>query len=124
MKTLKVVDGDFVFDESGNFEMVEGDEEIAQGVMMNLSIRKEEFVLDEHIGLDTSFMQNKVVDDEEITDSILEALQVMTDQEIIDGAENIEIERDGRTANIKSMDVIKTDGSNINIAGVELGGSE
>lgn len=124
MKTLKIVDGDFAFDANGNLEMVEGDEEIAQGVKMSLAIQKGEFELDENIGLDTSFRQNKLVDDQEISDSILEALQIMTDQNIIEGAENIEIQRDGRTANISKMEVIKTDGTNINLEGVELGGSE
>lgn len=123
MKTLKVVDGDVVFDANGNLEMVESNEEIAQGVMMNLAIQKGEFELDENIGLDTSFRQNKLVKDDEITDSILEALQVMTDQNIIEGADNIVISRDKRTINV-DLDAIKTDGTNINLEGVELGGSE
>lgn len=123
MKTLKVVDGDVVFDANGNLEMVEGDEEIAQGVKMSLAIQKGEFELDENIGLDTSFRQNKLVKDDEITDSILEALQVMTDQNIIEGADNIVISRDQRTINV-DLDAIKTDGTNINIEGAELGGSE
>lgn len=123
MKTLKVVDGDVVFDANGNLEMVEGDEEIAQGVKMSLAIQKGEFELDENIGLDTSFRQNKLVKDDEITDSILEALQVMTDQNIIEGADNIVISRDKRTINV-DLDAIKTDGTNINLEGVELGGSE
>lgn len=123
MKTLKIVDGDFVFDEAGNLEMVEGDEEIAQGALMNLSIRKGEFELDENIGLDTSFMQNKLVQDEEITDSILEALQVLTDQNIIEGAENIMISRQGRSSTI-DLDLVKTDGLNISLEGVDLSGSE
>ncbi|GEM_PF-2398922 len=123
MKTLKVVNGDFVFDEAGNLEMVEGDEEIAQGAMMLLSIRKGEFELDENIGLDTSFMENKLVQDEEITDSVLEALQVLTDQNIIEGAENIMISRQGRSATI-DLDLVKTDGLNISLEGVDLSGSE
>ncbi|WP_150284362.1 DUF2634 domain-containing protein [Rummeliibacillus sp. TYF-LIM-RU47] len=123
MKTLKVVDGDFVFDEAGNLVMVEGDEEIAQGALMNLSIRKGEFELDENIGLDTSFMQNKLVQDEEISDSVLEALQVLTDQNIIEGAENIMISRQGRSSTI-DLDLVKTDGLNISLEGVDLSGSE
>lgn len=123
MKTLQVINGDFVFDETGNLAMVEGDEEIAQGAMMNLSIRKNEFELDEHIGFDTSFKQSKRVDDEEISDNILEALQVMTDQELIEGADNIEILRDGRNANA-SMNLVKTDGTEIPIERVDLSGSE
>lgn len=103
--------------------MVEGDEEIAQGVMMNLAIQKGEFELDENIGLDTSFRQNKLVEDEVISDSILEALQVMTDQNIIEGAENITVSRNKRIANV-DLDILKADGTNINLEGVELGGSE
>lgn len=123
MKTLKIVDGDFVFDANGNLEMVEGDEEIAQGVKMSLAIQKGEFELDENVGLDTSFRQNKLVSDDEIADSILEAIQIMTDQNIIEGAENIIISRDQRTINV-DLKAIKTDGTNINLEGVELGGSE
>lgn len=123
MKTLKIVDGDFVFDANGNLEMVEGDEEIAQGVKMSLAIQKGEFELDENVGLDTSFRQNKLVSDDEIVDSILESIQIMTDQNIIEGAENIIISRDQRTINV-DLKAIKTDGTNINLEGVELGGSE
>lgn len=95
--------------------MVEGDEEIAQGVMMNLAIRKDEFEFDEFIGLDRDFMENKPIDEEVAVENILSALQIMTDQEIIEGADTFEItEGENRQANI-SLRAIKADGESINV---------
>ncbi|USK71771.1 DUF2634 domain-containing protein [Peribacillus asahii] len=123
MKTLKIENGDFVFDEKGELAMVEGDEEIAQGVEMSLSIRKDEFELDEYIGLDRTNVENKQAKEEEIIEDILEALQVMTDQNLIEGADNIEISKEGRMATV-SMDIIKTDGTDIKMEGVDISGSQ
>lgn len=123
MKTLKVVNGDFIFDEKGELAMVDGDEEIAQGVEMNLSIRKSEFEFDEYIGLNRTNIEDKQSNEDQIIDDILEALQVITEQNIIEGADNIEISKEGRIASV-SMSVIKTDGTEINLEGVDVGGSE
>ena len=123
MKTLKVIDGDFVFDAAGNLEWVEGDEEIVQGVKMNLSVRKGEFELDEWIGLDQRFLGERNPNEEEVIDNILEALQVMTDQGIIEGAENINATNQNGEMDL-SLRILKTDGTEINLEGSDFGGSE
>ena len=116
MKTLKVIDGDFVFDAAGNLEWVEGDEEIVQGVKMNLSVRKGEFELDEWIGLDQRFLGERNPNEEEVIGNILEALQVMTDQGIIEGAENINATNQNGEMDL-SLRILKTDGTEINLEG-------
>lgn len=116
MKTLKVKNGDLVMNENGELLMTEGDEEVAQGVMMNLAIRKGEFELDEFIGLDTSFLGEKKISDEELTESVLNALQIMTDQNIIEGAEGITLGRQGRHEDI-SLRILMTDGTAIDLTG-------
>ena len=123
MKTLKVIDGDFVFDAAGNLEWVEGDEEIVQGVKMNLSVRKGEFELDEWIGLDQRFLGERNPNEEEVIDNILEALQVMTDQGIIEGVENINATNQNGEMDL-SLRILKTDGTEINLEGSDFGGSE
>ncbi|GKV70290.1 hypothetical protein NCCP2716_27880 [Sporosarcina sp. NCCP-2716] len=116
MKTLKVENGDLVLNENGELAMVDGDQEVAQSVMMNLAIQKGEFPLDEFIGLDTSFLQEKRVSEEEMTDSVLGALQVMTDQNIIEGAEDITMSQHGRVETI-GLRVLLADGSSIDLTG-------
>lgn len=123
MKTLKVENGDFVFDSAGNLEWVEGDQEIVQGVKMNLSICKGEFELDEWIGLDQSFLGDKNPNEDEVIDNILEALQVMTDQGIIEGAEEIKLSKQNGEMDA-TMRILKTDGTEINLEGSDFGGSE
>lgn len=123
MKTLKVENGDFVFDAAGNLEWVEGNEEIVQGVKMNLSVRKGEFELDEWIGLDQSFLGERNPIEEEVIDNILEALQVMTDQGIIEGAEDINVTNQNGEMDL-SLRILKTDGTEINFEGSDFGGSE
>lgn len=123
MKTLKVKNGDLIFDAGGNLEWVEGDGEIVQGVKMNLSIRKGEFELDEWIGLDQSFLGEKNPNEDEVIDNILEALQVMTDQGIIEGAENINATNQNGEMDL-SLRILKTDGTEINLEGSDFGGSE
>lgn len=123
MKTLKVIGGDFAFDAAGNLEWVEGDEEIVQGVKMNLSVRKGEFELDEWIGLDQSFLGERNPNEEEVIDNILEALQIMTDQGIIEGAEDINVTNQNGEMDL-SLRILKTDGTEINLEGSDFGGSE
>lgn len=116
MKTLKVENGDLVLNENGELAMVQGDQEVAQGVMMNLAIQKGEFPLDEFIGLDTSFLQEKRISEEDMADSVLGALQVMTDQNIIEGAEDITMSQQGRVETI-GLRVFLTDGNSIDLTG-------
>lgn len=124
MKTLRIKDGDFCFDETGHFFMIEGADEIAQAVEMCLSIEKGEFLLDEFVGIDTSFMQEKNADDEDVANALIEAVEVLTEEEKIESLDNIEASIDGRTCVVSSLDiVIVEEESTINIEGVEIGGS-
>lgn len=122
MKTFKLVDGDLVFNENGELEMVEGDEETAQGVGVCLAVREDEFELDEFLGMNRSFLSKKRASDEEIADAVLSALQIMTDQDVLEGAKEIEMERTDGMASI-SLEAIKGDGENLIVEGVEIDGS-
>lgn len=124
MKTLKVVNGDFVFDETGQLALVSDDEEIAQAVEMCLSIEKSEFILDEFIGIDTTFREGKSADDEDVIDAILEAVEPLTEEEKIEGIENIETEINRRTCTVTSCEIVKIDSEDtIEMKGVDLFGS-
>lgn len=124
MKTLKVVNGDFVFDETGQLALVSDDEEIAQAVEMCLSIEKGEFILDEFIGIDTTFREDKTADDEDVIDAILEAVEPLTEEEKIEGIENIETEMNERTCTVTSCEIVKIDSEDtIEMKGVDLFGS-
>lgn len=124
MKTLKVVNGDFVFDETGQLALVSDDEEIAQAVEMCLSIEKGEFILDEFIGMDTTFREDKSADDEDVIDAILEAVEPLTEEEKIEGIENIETEMNERTCTVTSCEIVKIDSEDtIEMKGVDLFGS-
>lgn len=124
MKTLKVKDGDFCFDETGQLALVEEDEEIAQAVEMCFRIEKGEFQLDEYIGIDTKFMQEKNADEEDIANALIEAVEVLTEEEKIEGLDNIEATIENRTCIVSSLDVVKIEEeSTINIEGVEISGS-
>lgn len=124
MKTLKLINGDFVFDETGQLEMVSDDEEIAQAVEMCLSIRKGEFFLDEFIGINTSFLGEKISDEEDVFEAIIEALEPLTEEEIIEGVENIDAEMVGREIHVTSFNIIKIDSSDsIEMEGVKISGA-
>lgn len=124
MKTLKIKDGDFVFDETGQLTLVSDDEEIAQAVEMCLSIEKGEFILDEFIGMDTTFREDKSADDEDVIDAILEAVEPLTEEEKIEGIENIETEMNERTCTVTSCEIVKIDSEDtIEMKGVDLFGS-
>lgn len=124
MKTLKLKDGDFCFNETGQFCLVEGDEEIAQAVAMCFSIEKGEFQLDEFVGIDTTFVHEKNADEEDVMNALIEAVEPLTEEEKIEGLDNIEASIKGRTCIVSSLDVIKIEEeSTINIEGVEISGS-
>jgi len=121
MRTLRLIDRDFSLNENGEFELIDKDEEIAQGVQMCLAIRKGEFELDEHIGMDRSFLGQKRITDEQVTDSVLEALQVMTDQDIIEGADQIQMKQIDGIGQI-SLRVLKGEGAVV-VEGVDIDGA-
>lgn len=124
LKTLKFVGGDFVI-ENDELQMVQDDEEIAQDIQTLMSVRLGEFELDENIGLDRSVYEDKTSSDSDVTDSVLEALQPLTDQYIIEGADNIVMTKEKQTRKAMiELDIIKTDGSEINLRGVGIDGTD
>ncbi|MEK3645814.1 DUF2634 domain-containing protein [Aeribacillus sp. FSL M8-0235] len=116
MKTLELVNGDLVFNESGELEMVSDDEELLQNLEMILKIQLGEFQLDETIGLDRSNILTKQFDEEQAHYDIVEALmqedRVAEVREIIFTPDNRRISVD--------VTVVKTDGSSVSLEGVTV----
>lgn len=59
MKTFKIKDGDLVINKSGNLEMVDGKDEVAQSVEMILTTNEGEWFLNEEFGLDYDTLTSK-----------------------------------------------------------------
>ncbi|MGG1291365.1 DUF2634 domain-containing protein [Bacillus smithii] len=118
MKGLKLVNGDLVFDENGELEMVSDDEEFKQNLEMILKIQLGEFQLDETIGLDRSNILTKQFDEKAAHYDIVEALmqedrvQEVRDVTFIPDKENRII-----TVNVT---VVKTDGTTVTVEGVAI----
>lgn len=74
MFSPKIVDGDLIIDDNGDFVMVEDDEELAQSVTMVLQTRKEEFFLDLDHGLVFDNLVGKEASQDEAYEDILEAV--------------------------------------------------
>lgn len=74
MKTFKIADGDLVFDASGNLEMVDGKDEIAQSVEMILTANKGEWFMNEEFGLDYSEITDKLKTKKDIEFALREAI--------------------------------------------------
>lgn len=118
MKTLKLVNGDLVFNESGELEMVSDDDEIAQNLEMILSTQLGEFQLDETIGLDRSNILTKQFDEKQAHYDIVEALmQEDRVQEVRDVTFIPDKENRIMTVNVT---VVKTDGTTVTVEGVPI----
>ena len=74
MKTFKIVDGDLVFNASGNLEMVYGKDEIAQSVEMILTTNKGEWFMNEEFGLEYSQITDKLQTKKDIEFALREAI--------------------------------------------------
>lgn len=113
---MELVNGDLVFNESGELEMVSDDEELLQNLEMILKIQLGEFQLDETIGLDRSNILTKQFDEEQAHYDIVEALmqedRVAEVREIIFTPDNRRISVD--------VTVVKTDGSSVSLEGVTV----
>lgn len=100
MRTLKLLDGDLCFDES-ELQMVEGNEEIAQSVLISLKTRLGEFKLDENVGLDRANVLGKALNIEEARYDIVEAIM---QEERITSVDQLEI-HDDRTTRTRKVDL-------------------
>lgn len=91
MKTFKIKNGDLSIDQSGNLEMVDKEDEIAQSVEMILSANKGEWFLNEDFGLDYDEITSKGQSKRDIEFALREAI---FQEERIQGIEFPKIEID------------------------------
>ncbi|KZE66996.1 hypothetical protein AWM68_19845 [Fictibacillus phosphorivorans] len=108
-------DGDFVF-EQGSFLMVKEDEELAQSVRMVLQTALEEWFLNEEFGLNREVFLNKLFNENEARDSIIEALSL---ENRISLVEEIKFKKVGRKLLIDLV-LLKNDNTSLLIEGVNL----
>lgn len=83
MKTLALEGNDLKLSKE-TFLVIEDEQEVAQSLKSLLSIRKGEFMLDEHVGMDRENMLGKNVNFDEIRDDIIEALSQDERVELVD----------------------------------------
>ncbi|MGM0806530.1 MAG: DUF2634 domain-containing protein [Bacillota bacterium] len=107
--------GDFVF-KQGSFLMVEGDEELAQSVKVILQTAKDEWFLDEDFGLNREPLFSKRTNENEIRDSIIEALIV---EPRISAVENISFRKENRVLFV-DLTLRKQDGEILQVGGVDI----
>lgn len=116
MKSLKIVDGDIVF-ETNDAVFIDEDEEIAQSVQTILQTNKGEWFLNTDFGLDRSVFFQKPFNETIANDAIREAV---AQEERIQRIEDITFERSDRTLKV-SLTLIKKDGGTLAIEGVNVG---
>ncbi|CAH1190288.1 hypothetical protein PAECIP111893_00258 [Paenibacillus plantiphilus] len=103
MQSLKLIDGDLVFD-GGELQMIDGPEELAQSVRIALGTNKGEWWLDPDFGIDFSLFFGKDLSQEEMREEIRQALH---QNDWISTVEDITIVAD-RIARKQSISFIAT----------------
>lgn len=118
MISIKMVDGDFAFDEKGHLIMVEGDQELAQSCELILGTNRGEWFLNPDFGIDFSVFRGKNLNNELVTDEVMAGL---LQEERLDSIEDIYIQQDtkNRKATV-NFTVKKTDGTLLESQGVNL----
>lgn len=120
MKDLLLVDGDFVFD-GRDLQLVSGVDEIKQTVANNLRTRKEEFSLDENIGLDRTYLLGKDFDEEIGRADIVEAI---CQDERVQQVDEIDFTKDSHKRNVAAtVSFTALDGTKVSIEQVIIDGS-
>ncbi|QOS97543.1 DUF2634 domain-containing protein [Brevibacterium sp. JNUCC-42] len=74
MQSLKLVDGDVVFDANGDLVMIDGAEEFAQCLRLTLGMNKGEWFLNPELGIKCSAFLDKSQSDEEMREQIRQGL--------------------------------------------------
>lgn len=97
MKTLKIENGDLVFNSQRNLLMVEGHDEEIQSIERLLTTNTGEWFLNIEHGLDYSRLQGKAVSDEQIR---LAVLQALAQEGRITEVENIEVRRSDKNRTV------------------------
>lgn len=117
MRTLEVYNLDLVI-RNGDFNMIEGDDELAQSVRMNLEAAQGEWFLDLNYGMDREPFETKPFNDEAARMAIIEAA---TADERIASVEDIVLTPDFQTRRLKvTMRLIKDTGEILDVEGIEL----
>lgn len=117
MRTLQVTNNDLVIF-NGDFQMVEGDAELAQSVRMNIEAARGEWFLDLNYGMDREPMETKPYNEEMVQLSIIEAA---TSDERIASVENLKMSPNFATRRLAvSMQLVKETGEIIDLEGVEI----
>lgn len=100
MQSLKLVDGDLVFDESGELVMIDGAEEVAQCVELTLGTNQGEWLLNPEMGIKFRTFLDKNQSEEEMREQIRQGL---FQEPRIKTVESIEftIDRKNRTIEIR-----------------------
>ncbi|MDR9857880.1 DUF2634 domain-containing protein [Paenibacillus sp. VCA1] len=70
MQSFKLIDGDIVFNSSGDLEMIDGDEELAQCCDIALGTNTGEWFLNPEMGIDFSLFLGKHLSEEQMRDEI------------------------------------------------------
>ncbi|MCM3598722.1 DUF2634 domain-containing protein [Metabacillus idriensis] len=109
------LNGDFVLHNS-SFVIIEGDEELAQQVRIAIHTSKGEWFLDPDEGMDRSPLVAKIFDEQAAKDSIIEALEIVSEPLIV---EDIYFVRSDRTMHV-NLNLRKEDGSLLEVKGVEI----
>lgn len=107
--------GDVVF-KNGDLVMIEGDEELAQGIRVLLETSLEEWFLDPDFGLDRNSILVKKFNEMEATDAIIEALEAESQIAFL---EKITFAITGRSLTI-DLSLLKANGEVLDIEGVEF----
>lgn len=118
MKTLKLVDGDLVFNSNKELEMVSDEEEFMQNIQIILQTSLGEFELDDTIGLDRVNFLTKQFEEELAHYDIVEAL--MQEDRTEEVSEITFIQDKKNRALSVDLEIKKIDGSSISLEGVEV----
>jgi len=117
MRTLEVYNRDLVIS-NGDFNMIEGDAELAQSVRMNIEAARGEWFLDLNYGMDREPFETKPFNEDAAQLAIIEAA---TADERIASVENIVLTPDFQTRRLKvTMQLIKDTGDILEVEGVEI----
>ena len=109
MKTLALEGNDLKLTKE-TFLVIEDEQEVAQSLNALLNIRKGEFVLDEHVGMERENMLGKNINLDEIRDDIIE---VLSQDERVELVDNVIISVKNRSAKI-AFNAKLIDGQEVN----------
>lgn len=119
MQSLRLIDGDIQFDDSGELLLVDETEELAQCCAISLGTRTGEWFLNPDLGIDFDLFTGKSVNEEEMRDELNRAL---LEDERIESVEEITFDID-RKARVMTVGFVATgtNGEIVEQEGVEIG---